>query len=99
QALGLASPPSLAPPLLASSSLLVSRRRGISGRNKKKPRASGAFVVLLKMSVGAAATIAPHGAVRAAATGAYHDDRSCGAHHDDRARANHNGPAIGLAAA
>jgi hypothetical protein len=42
QALGLASPPSLAPPLLASSSLLlVSRRQGLLTRNKKSPARAG----------------------------------------------------------
>ena len=49
------------------------------------------------MSVSAAASIPPHGAVRATAAGPHHDDRSCGPHHDDRAWTNHNGPPIGLA--
>jgi hypothetical protein len=129
QVLGLASPPSLAPPLLASSSLLlVSRRRGLfrafssevetgsrqeNASNqklkacsdsigtgfqgiKKAPRERG-FCHALEMSVSAAASIPPHGAVRAPATGPHHDDGSCGPHHDDRGRTNHNGPAIGLA--
>jgi hypothetical protein len=63
---------------------------------KKAPRERG-FCRALKISVSAAASIAPHGAVRAAATGAHNDDPRCGPHNDDRGRTNHNGPAIGLA--
>ena len=47
----------------------------------------------MEISVSAAASIAPHGAVRAHATGPYHDHRS--RRHDDR---SHNDPAVGLAA-
>ena len=66
---------------------------------QKKPRASGALSSLLwsKRSDDAAASIAPHGAIGAHAAGPHHDDR--GRTHDDRRRRNHDGPAIGLAAA
>ena len=94
-ALGLASPPSLAPPLLASSSLLlVNRRQDCLERIKKAPRERG-FCLALEISISAAASVAPHGAIRAAATGTYHHNRR--RHHTRRH--DHNCPANGLASA
>ena len=79
-ALGLASPPSLAPPLLASSSLLlVNRRQDCLERIKKAPRERG-FCLALEISISAAASVAPHGAIRAAATGTYHHNRAAPPH-------------------
>jgi hypothetical protein len=69
---------------------------GLLTRNKKAPRERG-FCRALKRSISAAAAIAPHGAVRAPATGSHNDDPRCGPHNDHRGRTNHNGPAIGLA--
>ena len=82
QVLGLASPPSLAPPLLAPSSLLLVSAAGLLTGIKKAPRERG-FCRALEISINAAASIAPHGAVGAHAAGPHHDDRSR-AHHDDR---------------
>jgi hypothetical protein len=92
--LGLASPPSLAPPLLAPPSLLLVSRQDYLERIKKAPRERG-FCFALEISISAATSVAPHGAVRTHATGPHHDDRS--RRHDDRGWTNHNGPAIGLA--
>ena len=69
---------------------------GLFGENKKAPRERG-FCRALKISVGAAASIAPHGAVGTHAAGPHHDNRS--RRHDDRGRTNHYGPANRLASA
>src|SRR6266404_8057227 len=71
----------------------IPSERGSRQGIKKAPRARG-FCLALEMSVGAAASIAPNGAVRTPATGPHHDDWR---RHDDRTWTNHTGPAIGLA--
>ena len=66
---------------------------------QKSPASARLFVESLRGSVSAAASIAPHGAVRAPTAGPYHDDGGSRTHHDDRRRPNHDGSANRLAAA